>query len=147
MRRPLVLYDYATKPFWISLYVRKIFFSFYQCASPELRPFIKSAGPSLQCWGSRSGSSRKSIFFPDPGHADLAPGLRHFWLNIWIGIKTLPIHRTTTLLLSTFEGAKQTKIMNYFVNSNKGQIYWTLTKTYFSKKNIRVNVDIFEIFY
>jgi hypothetical protein len=28
MRRPLVLYDFATAPFWISLDVRKILFSF-----------------------------------------------------------------------------------------------------------------------
>ncbi len=27
-RRPLVIYDFATNPFWISLYSRKIFFSF-----------------------------------------------------------------------------------------------------------------------
>ncbi len=28
MRRPLVLYDFSTTPFWISLYMRKILFSF-----------------------------------------------------------------------------------------------------------------------
>jgi len=28
MRRPLVIYDFATAPFWISLYMRKIWFSF-----------------------------------------------------------------------------------------------------------------------
>ena len=28
MRRPLVIYDFATAPFWISLYMRNIFFSF-----------------------------------------------------------------------------------------------------------------------
>jgi hypothetical protein len=27
-RRPLVIYDFATAPFWISLYMRKILFSF-----------------------------------------------------------------------------------------------------------------------
>jgi hypothetical protein len=33
MRRPLVIYDFATAPFWISLYMREIFFFlFYQCA-------------------------------------------------------------------------------------------------------------------
>jgi hypothetical protein len=32
MRRPLVIYDFASGPFWISLYMRKILFSFYQCA-------------------------------------------------------------------------------------------------------------------
>jgi hypothetical protein len=34
MRRPLVIYDFATGPFWISLYTRKILFSFlsvYRC--------------------------------------------------------------------------------------------------------------------
>jgi hypothetical protein len=28
MRRPLAIYDFATAPFWISLYMRKILFSF-----------------------------------------------------------------------------------------------------------------------
>ncbi len=28
MRRPLVIYDFATAPFWISIYLRKILFSF-----------------------------------------------------------------------------------------------------------------------
>ncbi len=31
MRRPLVIYDSATAPFLISLYMRKIWLSFYQC--------------------------------------------------------------------------------------------------------------------
>jgi hypothetical protein len=31
MRRPLVINDFATAPLWISLYMRKILFSFYQC--------------------------------------------------------------------------------------------------------------------
>ncbi len=30
MRRPLVIYDFATAPLWISLHMRKIRFSFYQ---------------------------------------------------------------------------------------------------------------------
>ncbi len=29
MRRPLVIYDFATAPFWISLYMNKIWFSFF----------------------------------------------------------------------------------------------------------------------
>ncbi len=33
IRRPLVIYDFATSPFWISLYMRKIWFSFFQCIS------------------------------------------------------------------------------------------------------------------
>jgi hypothetical protein len=37
MRRPLVIYDFATTPFWISLY-RKILFSFYQCTALDLCP-------------------------------------------------------------------------------------------------------------
>ncbi len=31
MRRPLVTYDFVTAPFWISLYIRKFNFLFYQC--------------------------------------------------------------------------------------------------------------------
>ena len=27
----LIKYDFATAPFWISLYMRKILFSFFQC--------------------------------------------------------------------------------------------------------------------
>jgi hypothetical protein len=31
MRKYLVIYDFATNPFWISLHLRKICFLFYQC--------------------------------------------------------------------------------------------------------------------
>ncbi len=31
MRRPLVIYNFATAPFWVSLYMRKFDFLFYQC--------------------------------------------------------------------------------------------------------------------
>jgi hypothetical protein len=31
MRRPLVIYDFATAPIWISLYMRKKLLLFYQC--------------------------------------------------------------------------------------------------------------------
>ncbi len=34
-----LLHDFATAPFWISLYMRKIFFSFYQCTIPLTRLF------------------------------------------------------------------------------------------------------------
>jgi hypothetical protein len=29
MRRPLVIFGFATAPYWISLYMRNIFFSFF----------------------------------------------------------------------------------------------------------------------
>ncbi len=32
IRKPFLIYDFATAPSWISLYMRKIFFSFYQCS-------------------------------------------------------------------------------------------------------------------
>ncbi len=38
MRRPLVLYDFATAPFWISLCMRKNFFSFLSVYSATYRP-------------------------------------------------------------------------------------------------------------
>ncbi len=31
IRKPFLIYDFATAPLWISLYMRKILFSFYQC--------------------------------------------------------------------------------------------------------------------
>ncbi len=31
IRKPFLIYDFATAPLWISLYVRKILFHFYQC--------------------------------------------------------------------------------------------------------------------
>ncbi len=31
IRKPFLIYDFATAPLWISLYMRKIWFSFYQC--------------------------------------------------------------------------------------------------------------------
>ena len=36
MRRPLVIHDFATAPFWISLYLRKILFSFLSVYSTLL---------------------------------------------------------------------------------------------------------------
>ncbi len=35
MRRPLVIYDFETDLFWISLYLRKIFYSFLSVHSAE----------------------------------------------------------------------------------------------------------------
>jgi hypothetical protein len=32
IRKPFLIYDFATAPIWISLNMRKIFFSFFQCA-------------------------------------------------------------------------------------------------------------------
>jgi hypothetical protein len=37
MRRPLVIYDFATAPFWISLYMRKVFFISVDRAQEWLR--------------------------------------------------------------------------------------------------------------
>jgi hypothetical protein len=34
MRRPLVIYDFATAPSWISLYMRKILFPFWSVLNP-----------------------------------------------------------------------------------------------------------------
>ncbi len=42
MRRPLVMYDFATAPLWISLYMRKILFSFLSVH--------RSAGPLVSPW-------------------------------------------------------------------------------------------------
>jgi hypothetical protein len=46
MKRPLVIYDFATAPFWITLYMRKIWFSFYQWRKQLLR-FQKSHNKQL----------------------------------------------------------------------------------------------------
>ncbi len=65
MRRPLVIYDFATAPFWISLYMRKILFSFYSLwiQRPFIfwteSPFISCSFPGegnmcLCCWEYRS---------------------------------------------------------------------------------------------
>ncbi len=45
MRRPLVIYDFATAPLCISLYIRKIWFLFYQC-----RERHKDIHWSVQSW-------------------------------------------------------------------------------------------------
>jgi len=55
MRRPLVIYDFAPDPFGISLYKRKIFFSFFISGTGEEKgrgkePIIQrreSLGPSI----------------------------------------------------------------------------------------------------
>ncbi len=39
IRKPFLIYDFATAPLWISLYMRKIRFSFYQCKATSRRPW------------------------------------------------------------------------------------------------------------
>jgi hypothetical protein len=39
-RRPLVIYDFATSPFWISLYIRKILFYFLSVWKGILDKFL-----------------------------------------------------------------------------------------------------------
>jgi hypothetical protein len=63
VRRPFVIYDFGTDPFWIFLYMRKIFLSFYPCIYALLMicnkwiPNSKMAGLSsisdhlLYLWG------------------------------------------------------------------------------------------------
>ncbi len=38
IRKPFLIYDCATAPLWISLYMRKIWLSFYQCKLPACIP-------------------------------------------------------------------------------------------------------------
>jgi hypothetical protein len=42
MRRPLVIYDFAIASFWISLYMMKVLFSFYQCTYPLASMFLSA---------------------------------------------------------------------------------------------------------
>ncbi len=44
MRRPLLIYDFATAPLWISLYMRKIWFSFLSVYGPIII-VLTSFGP------------------------------------------------------------------------------------------------------
>ncbi len=43
MRRPLVIYDFATAPLWISLYMRKIWFSFLSVCWDRTRTVSNTA--------------------------------------------------------------------------------------------------------
>ncbi len=45
IRKPFLIYDFATAPLWISLYMRKIWFSFYQCGQYKMRSWPSS----VQC--------------------------------------------------------------------------------------------------
>ncbi len=65
MRRPLVIYDFATAPFWISSYMRKIWFSFYQCRGI---PIARRLGTCWRrcCWMRRTAFSSRGpsqLFF------------------------------------------------------------------------------------
>ncbi len=85
MRRPLVIYDFATAPFWISLYVWKILFSFfYQCIIGKTvcasrgrayvpRPFAigESAGPVAGT--AQLEAAQRPLSQPE---ADLSPSRR-----------------------------------------------------------------------
>ncbi len=67
MRRPLVIYDFATAPLWISLYTRKIWFSFYQCTVYSLRSGAQSCQHILAVClpadgrGTRARDTRRKI--------------------------------------------------------------------------------------
>ncbi len=43
IRRPLVIYDFATAPFWISLW-GKFYFLFYQCGENKFSTYYKTCG-------------------------------------------------------------------------------------------------------
>jgi hypothetical protein len=51
MRSPLVIYDFATAPFWTSLYMRKILIYFYQCGGGLacIKQPKKGEGPQRAC--------------------------------------------------------------------------------------------------
>jgi hypothetical protein len=72
MRRPLVLYDFATAPLWISLYLRQNFdFLFYQCRkrfplftvpwTGTNRPLQNTVQPILK--GAQSWDTRFPVFY------------------------------------------------------------------------------------
>ncbi len=42
IRKPFLIYDFATAPFWISLYMTKILYSFYQCVALRIHSFEHS---------------------------------------------------------------------------------------------------------
>ncbi len=79
MRRPLVIYDFATALFWISLYMRKVWFYFYQCILPSSSLFWDlgvriSWGWARRAWG--RGRWRTS------------------WPSLWIGCRWCATHRS-----------------------------------------------------
>ncbi len=58
IRKPFLIYDFATAPFWISLYIRKIFFSLYQCDGlTKAFAIVPLRGPSNLEGGSMSDLS------------------------------------------------------------------------------------------
>jgi hypothetical protein len=47
LRKPFLIYDFAPDPIWISLYMRKIFFPFYQCESKDIYSEKTSVYPAI----------------------------------------------------------------------------------------------------
>ncbi len=67
IRKPFLIYDFATAPFWISLYMRKIWFSFLSVYSWSWHAPWLYLGITLDA----------GIF--DAGQHDLLPGLSSWW--------------------------------------------------------------------
>ncbi len=62
IRRPLVIYDFATAPLWISLYMRKILFSFLSVyihtnGFQSAEHVINFPSSSVICWSRRRTSA------------------------------------------------------------------------------------------
>ncbi len=65
IRKPFLIYDFATAPFWISLYMRKIFIFFFISVETQSVMLVLYFRPSfVNCWSSylRSGSSLPTPF-------------------------------------------------------------------------------------
>jgi hypothetical protein len=64
-RRPLVIYDFATASFWISLYIRKFIFSFLSVWSHSSRKLVTES-KILHFARAISGPKKVSIFRAHP---------------------------------------------------------------------------------
>jgi hypothetical protein len=52
IRKPFLICDFATAPLWISLYMKKMLFYFYQCSpSPRLAKYVYARSLSTQSEG------------------------------------------------------------------------------------------------
>ncbi len=81
IRKPFLIYDLATAPLWISLYMRKLLISFYQCENDREdttgRRSVAAGGALVssrlnrrrgRCWGGRGRSGPRPSLSRLPGY-------------------------------------------------------------------------------
>ncbi len=121
MRNPLVIYDFVTAPLWISLYMRKIWFSFFSVYSWKICPvakFIVLGG------GDKVNSCTGLSYWPAAGYIG------------WLAVTTILCRSQLSPLVMDYEfdycPSSPPPLQTTIVWIKNGQIWWMVNNTLFS---------------